>query len=199
MRKTWSYATLLLQFFCPFITSAATLPSSLHLASEASLLSNGSQEFVKCLPRSNVTYPVYDSPLELAMTFGRRPILPWQVITFLETVLVDIKPNAARHPQEYIPHGFYYYHEFQQLGAIGVVPSLYRKFTWANLYLVLHALAEYIVAAPRAYEMCVEINFRNGGLAGAIFLEWWTPDVPTSRSSPRVRGAKNRRLLRLDS
>lgn len=199
MRKTWSYATLLLQFFCPFITSAATLPSSLHLTREANLVSNGSHEFVKCLTRSNVTYLVYDSPLELAMTFGRGPILPWQVITFLEYVLIDIKPNAARHPHEYIPDGYYYYHELQQLGAISVVPSLYRKFTWSNLYLVVHALAEYIVAAPRAYEMCVEINFRDGGLAGVIFLEWWTPDVPPTPNSLRIRDAGNRRLLRSDS
>lgn len=198
MRRTWSYSTLLLPFFCPFITSAATLPSSLHLTSEANLFSNGSQEFVQCLTRSNVTYRVYDSPLELAMTFGRRPILPWQVITFLEYVLIDIKPNASRHPEEYIPHGYYYYHELQHLGAISVIPSLFRRFTWANLYLVVHALAEYIVGAPRAYEMCVEINFRNGGLAGAIFLDWWTPDVPKSRYILRVRGAGNRRLLRLD-
>ena len=178
----WSQI-ILLQIFFTLLTSAASLPPSLQLSSNANLLSNGSQDYIECRSRSNVTYPVFDSPLELAMTFGHRPILSWQLITFLQSVLISIKPNAARHPNVYIPDGYYYYHEPGHLGVVSVVPALFRKFTWANLYLVLHALGEYIVTAPHAYEMCVEINFKAGGFAGVIFITWWTPDVPTVRDS----------------
>ena len=195
MRRTWFNITLLLQLSYPFLTSAATLSPYLLLTSNTKPFSNGSHRSVQCLARSNATYPVYDSPLELAMTFGHRPILSWQVTTFLEYVLIAIRPNAELHPDGYLPNGYYYYHEIRQLGAVSVIPSFFRNFTWSNLYLVLHALAEYIVTAPHAYEMCVEINFRKGGLAGVIFLDWWTPDVPTLPSSLRVRDAGNRHLL----
>lgn len=199
MRRMRSYLTLLLHVVFAFSTSAATLPSALQPVSNIRLLSNGSNEYVKCLPRPNVTYPIYDSPLELAMTFGHRPVLSWQLTTFLQTILIAIKPNAAHHPNAHIPDGYYYYHEPHHLGTVIVVPPLFREFTWSDLYLVLHGLAEYIVTAPHAYEMCVEINFRGGGFAGAIFVDWWTSDVPTIRNSLRIRGVGNRRLLDLDS
>ena len=199
MRKTWSYASLLLPYFCSSLASAATLPPSLQLISNATLLSNSSHENVKCLPKPNATYLVYDSPLELAMTFGHRPILSWIVTTFLRYVLISIKPNAAKHPTEYIPDGYYHYHEPGLLGSVIVVPSFYNNFTWSDLYLVLHALAEYIVTAPHAYEMCVKINFREGGLAGVILLDWWTSDVPTNRNPLRMRDAGLRRLHELDT
>ena len=173
MRTMWSYATLLLHYFCPYLASAAMLPPSINLTSSRNLLSNSSHEEVNCLPRPNATYPVYDSPLELAMTFGHHTILSWQVAKFLEYVLIDIKPNATKHPDDYVPRGFYIYHKRGQLGGVFVIPSFYNNFTWADLFLVLHALAEYIVKAPRAYEMCVKIDFREGGLAGVIFLDWW--------------------------
>ena len=198
MRKTWSCTALLLQVFCLRLTTAATLPPSLQLASSAHLLSNTSHESVECHARSNFTYPIYDSPLLLDMTFGHRPILSWEMTTFLEYVLIAIKSNAADHPHEYLPHGFFRYHEFGQLGAVTVIPSFYRNFTWSDLYLVLHGLAEYIVKAPRAYEMCVEINFRNGGLAGVIFLDWWTPDTPRTQRHRRVRDFGNHPLLELN-
>ncbi|KAF6241402.1 hypothetical protein HO173_000112 [Letharia columbiana] len=199
MRKMWSYIPILLQVFFTTLTSAATLPPSLQLISNANILSNGSEEYIRCLPRSNVTYPIYDSPLELAMTFGHRQFLSWQLTTFLQSVLIAIKPNAALHPHVYLPDGYYYYHEPRHLGAISVVPALFREFTWSDLYLVLHGLAEYIVTAPHAYEMCVEINFRAGGFAGVIFVDWWTSDVPTMRNPLRVRGAEHGPLLEPDS
>ena len=198
MRRTWFHITVLSQFFVTLLVSAATLPPSLRLISTANLYNsshelvnwvsnlnphNGSHKSVQCLARSNVTYPIYDSPLVLAMTLGHRPILSWQVTTFIEYVIIAIKGNAAKHPHEYMPDGYYYYHEQHRLGAISVIPSFYRNFTWSDLYLVLHGLAEYIVTAPRAYEMCVEINFKAGGLAGVIFLDWWTSDVPGTRDS----------------
>ena len=126
------------------------------------------------------------------MTFGHRPILSWQQSTFLRAVLIAIKPNASLYPYEYLPDNYYYYHEPGHLGAVIVVPSFYRNFTWSDLYLVLHSLAEYIVKAPSGYEMCVEINFKAGGLAGVIFLDWWTADVPTIREPLNVRDAENR-------
>ena len=193
MRRTWCLIPVLLQILFTFLISAATLPPSLQLSSGANLISNGSLDYVTCRSKSNVTYPIYDSPLELAMTFGHRPILSWQLTTYLQYILIAIKGNADRHPNDYLPRGYYHYHEPGHLGAVSVVPSLFRNFTWANLYLVLHALAEYIVTAPHAYEMCVEINFRAGGFAGVIFLTWWTSDVP---HVPRLG---NRRLLELDS
>ena len=199
MRKMWSCITILLQVFFTFQTSAATLPPYLQPVGSTNFLSNGSEEYIKCLPRPNVTYPIYDSPLELAMTFGHRPILAWQLTTFLQSVLIAVKPNAAHHPNVYIPDGYYYYHEPHHLGAVSVVPALFRDFTWSDLYLVLHGLAEYIVTAPHAYEMCVEINFRQGGFAGVIFIDWWTSDVPTIRSSLRVRDAEISRSLDSDS
>ena len=133
------------------------------------------------------------------MTFGHRPILPWEVITFLKYALIAIEPNAARHPHSYIPNDNYIYHRPHELGAVSVLPSPYKRFTWSDLYLVVHALAEYIVASPRAYEMCVEIRFHKGGSAGLMFLEWWTWDVPTIRSSPHDRQARDRRLIGSDS
>ena len=63
---------------------------------------------------------------------------------------------------------------------------------------MLHGLAEYVVTASHAYEMCVEINFRQGGLAGLIFIEWWTPDVPAMRKPLHIRGVGNPRLLQSD-
>ena len=195
MRGMWSYATILLQVFCPYLASAATLPPSVHLTSNRNPLSNNSHEDVKCLPRPNATYPIYDSPLELAMTFGHHQILSWQVTTFLQYVLIDIKPNASRYPNDYVPRGFYFYHELGHLGKVSVIPSFYNHFTWSDLYLVLHALAEYIVKAPHAYEMCVKVDFRAGGLAGVIFLDWWTSDAPTKRSLIPVRDARNLRQL----
>ena len=195
MRRTWSYVTLLLQFFCPYLASATTLPPSTHVTGNRYLLSNSSHESVQCLPRPNATYPIYDSPLELVMTFGHHQILSWQVTTFLQYVLIDIKPNAAKHPHDYVPDGFYFYHKLGQLGKVSVIPSLYNSFTWSDLYLVLHALAEFIVKAPHAYEMCVKIDFRQGGLAGVIFFDWWTLDAPTKRDLIAVREARNLRLL----
>lgn len=192
MRRMWSYLTLLLQVFA-VSSSTATLPPSLQLISNASHLSNGSHEYVKCRDRPNATYPIVDSPLELDMTFGHRQILSWQLTTFLQGILIAIKPNAARHPNVHLPEGYYYYHEPHHLGTVIVVPSFYRQFTWSDLYLVLHAVAEYVVTAPHAYEMCIEINFRGGGLGGVIFIDWWTPDVPTIRNSLRVRDARHHR------
>lgn len=197
MRRMWFCLTLLLQVFA-FSSSAATLPPSLQLISNAIHLSNRSHEYVKCLPKPNVTYPIVDSPLELDMTFGHHQILSWQMTTFLQSILIAIKPNAAHHPNEHLPDGYYYYHEPRHLGTVIVVPSLYRQYTWSDLYLVLHGVAEYIVTAPHAYEMCIEINFREGGLAGVIFINWWTSDVPTVRNSLRVRDAGNRRLFEPD-
>ena len=194
----WSYGTLLLQFFFPYLASAATVPPSIHLTSNKTSLSNNSHEDVKCLPRPNATYPIYDSPLELAMTFGHHPILSWTVTTFLRYVLIDITPNASRYPHQYIPTGFYFYHELGQRGKVSVIPSFYNHFTWSDLYLVLHALAEYLVKAPYAYEMCVKIDFQNGGLAGLIILDWWTSDVPTKQSLIPVRDARHLRLSELD-
>ena len=194
MRIMWSYVTLLLHFFCPYLASAATLPPSLRLTSNRILLSNNSHENVKCLPRPNATYPIYDSPLALAMTFGHHPILSWTVTTFLRYVLIDITPNATKYPDQYVPTGFYFYHELGQLGKVSVIPSFYNNFTWSDLYLVLHALAEYIVKAPHAYEMCIKINFRQGGLAGVIFLDWWTPDAPTKKSLIPVHDPRHLRL-----
>ena len=191
----WSYATILPQLFCPYLPSAATLPPSVHLTSNRDPLSNSSHEVVECLPRPSAIYPIYDSPLELAMTFGHHQILPCQVTTFLQYVLIDIKPNASKYPDEYVPRGFYFYHELGHLGKVSVISSFYNNFTWSDLYLVLHALAEYIVKAPHAYEMCIKINFRAGGLAGVIFLDWWTSDAPTKRSLIPVRDARNLRLL----
>ena len=199
MRKVWSSLTILLQVYFTYLTSAATLPPSLQLVNNANLLSNGSSAYIQCLPRPNVTYPIYDSPLDLAMTFGHRPILSWQLTTFLRYVLISIKRNAADNPHAYLPDGYYYYHEPGHLGAVVVVPSFFHNFTWSDLYLVLHGLAEYVVTAPSAYEMCVEIIFRAGGLAGVIFIEWWTKDVPTIRNPLHVRDATNRHLLELDS
>ena len=195
MRRMWLYVTLLLQFFCPHLASAATLPRSIQLTSSRNLLSNSSHEIVECLSKPNATYPIYDTPLELAMTFGHHQILSWQVTTFLQYVLIDIKPNATKYPDDYIPTGFYFYHEPGHLGKVSVIPSFYTSFTWSDLYLVLHALAEYIVKAPRAYEMCVKINFRQGGLAGVMFLDWWTSDAPTKRSLIPLRDARYFGLL----
>ena len=170
MRRMWSFATLLLQFSGPYLASAATLPPSIDLTSTRNLLSNNSHESVKCLSRPNATYPIYDSPLQLAMTFGHHQILAWQVTTFLQYALIDIKPNASKHPDEYVPRGFYIYHEPGHLGKVSVIPSFYNNFTWSDLYLVLHALAEYIVKAPHAYEMCVKIDFRDGVWLGSSSL-----------------------------
>lgn len=179
-------------------TLAATLPPALQLISSPKPLSNGSHEHVQCLSIPNVTYPIVDSPLELAMTFGHRSFLSWQLTTFLQSVLIAIKPNAVRHPNVYIPDGYYHYHEPSHLGTVSVIPSFYKNFTWSDLYLVLHGLAEYVVTAPHAYEMCVEINFRRGGLAGVIFIEWWTPDVPMMRKSFHVRDVAKSRLFQSD-
>ena len=194
MRGVGSSVILLLQVIFTFKTSAATIPPALQLMSSPTPLSNGSHEYVECSSRPNVTYPIFDSPLELAMTFGHRSFLSWQLIIFLQSVLIAIKPNAARHPNVYVPDGYYYYHEPRHLGSVSVVPSLFRNFTWSDLYLVLHGLAEYVVKAPHAYEMCVEINFREGGLAGVIFIGWWTSDAPTLENSLRIRDVGGRRL-----
>lgn len=194
----WSSIIILIQLLFVCLSSAANLPPSLQLISNTHPLSNSSYHYIQCLPRSNVTYPIYDSPLELEMTFGHNPILSWQAATFLRNVLIAIKPNAASHPYEYIPDGYYYYHEPRQLGALSVIPSLFKNFTWSDLYLVLHGLADYIVKAPHAHEMCVLINFRKGGLAGVIFFDWWTSDVPMRQQSIRVRDAGHRRLLKSD-
>ena len=199
MHRMWSYAASLLNFFCLYLASAANLLPSRPLTSNWHLLSNSSHEGVQCLPRPNATYPIYDSPLELAMTFGHQPILSWQASTFLQYVLIAIKPNAAKHPDQYIPDGFYVYHELGHLGKVFVVPSLYNDFTWSDLYLVLHALAEYIVKAPHAYEMCVKINFQRGGLAGVIFFDWWTSDGPKKPSPIRFLHARNLRLPQSES
>ena len=192
------YTILLLQAFFTLSTSAAILPPTLQLTSSATTLSNGSQEQVTCLPRPNITYPIIDSPLDLAMTFGHRSFLSWQLTTFLQYVLIDIKSNATLRPFEYLPDRYYHYHEPGQLGTVSVIPSFFRNFTWSDLYLVLHGLAEYVVTAPHAYEMCIEIIFRRGGLAGVIFLEWWTPDVPTTRKPLHIRGVGNLRPLQSD-
>ena len=189
MPKMWFYIRTLVLLFFPCVTSAASLPPSLQPISNLKLLSNGSQHYIQCLPKSNVTYPIYDSPLDLAMTFGHRPILSWQVITFLEDVLASIRSRAAHHPHEYMPDGYFYYHVHDQLGTISVIPSFVRNFTWSDLYLVLHGLAEYVVAAPHAYEMCVEIVFRAGGLAGVIYFNWWTPDFGSRRHPVSARDA----------
>ena len=193
MFRLLSYLMLLLHILT-LPTSAVSLPPALQLMSKVDLLSNGSHEYVKCISRPNVTYLIYDSPLELDMTFGHRSFLSWQLTTFLHTVLISITPNAVDHPNVYVPDGYYYYHEHGHLGTVIVVPSYFKNFTWSDLYLVLHGLAEYIVTAPHAYEMCVEINFRKGGLAGVIFINWWTPDVPTIRNSLRIRDAESRFL-----
>ncbi|CAD6583901.1 MAG: hypothetical protein ASARMPREDX12_001482 [Alectoria sarmentosa] len=197
MRRMWSYITLLLPIVAQ-ISSAATLPHSLQLINNASPFPNGSHEYVKCLPRPNVTYPIADSPLKLDMTFGHHSFLSWVLTTYLQSVLIAIKPNAAHHPGVYIPDGYYYYHEPRHLGAVTVVPALYRNFTWSDLYLVLHGLAEYVVTAPHAYEMCIEINFEHGGFAGVIFIDWWTSDVPKKPNSHRVRDAEHRRRVELE-
>ena len=199
MHNMWSYITVLLPALFTFPTSAATLPPSLHLISNANILSNGSERFVHCLAKPNATYPIYDSPLELAITLGPRPFLSWQLANFLEYVLIAIKTDAAQHPKDHIPEGYYYYHKPNQLGAVTVVPAFTRPFTWSDLYLVLHGLAEYAVTAPNAYEMCVEIIFRTGGFAGVIFLNWWIPDSSTSGKYIGVREAGNRRHLDLHS
>ena len=192
MYRMLSNLILLLHIFFTLPISAAKLPPALQLTSTVGPLSNGSHEYVKCLSRPNVTHLIYDSPLELDMTFGHRPFLSWQLVTFLQTVLITIKPNAVDHPDVYLPDGYYYYHELGRLGSVIVVPSFFKNFTWSDLYLVLHGLAEYIVTAPHAYEMCIEINFRKGGLAGVIFIDWWTSDVPTIRNSLRIRDAASR-------
>ncbi len=199
MFRMLSHLMLLLPIIFTLPTSAVSLPPALQLMSRVDLLSNGSHEYVKCLSRPNITYLIYDSPLELDMTFGHRSFLTWQLTTFLQTVLIDIKPNAVHHPNVYLPDGYYYYHEHGHLGTVIVVPSYFKNFTWSDLYLVLHGLAEYIVTAPHAYEMCVEINFREGGLAGVIFIDWWTSDVPTIRNSLRDRDDGSRRLPETDS
>ena len=177
-------------------TTASLLPPPFRLASNGTLLSNGTQKYVQCQPRSNVTYPIYDSPLELAITLGHQPIPSWQVFKFLEFLLIDIKSEVARHPGEYITGGYYYYHKPRQLGTVIVIPTLFRRFTWSDLFLVLHGLAEYISKAPQAYEMCVEINFKAGGLAGVIFFDWWTVEAPHERSAVSDRDIGNRRLLK---
>ena len=180
MVNMWSYITILLPalFTCP--TSATYLPPSLHPFSNANILSNGSERYIHCLPKPNVTYPIYDSPLDLAITLGPRPFLQWQLVSFLKYVLIAINPDVKRHGKDQIPEGYYYYHKPHQLGSVSVVPAFTRPFTWEDLYIVLHGLEEYAVAAPHAYEMCVEIIFRNGGFAGVIFLNWWTSEPSTS-------------------
>ena len=192
MHKMWSYITVLLPTFFTLPTSAATLPPSLQLISNANILSNGSERYIQCLPKSNVTYPIYDSPLELAITLGPRPFLSWQLVNFLKYVLIAIKKNASQHPEDYIPKGYYYYHVPHQLGSVSVVPAFIRPFTWSDLYIVLNGLLEYAVAAPHAYEMCAEIVFRAGGLAGVIFLNWWTSEPSTSGKYIGVRDTGNR-------
>ena len=191
----WSYIVVLLTAFFTFPTSATTLSPSLQIISNASNLSNGSERYIQCLPKPNVTYPVYDSPLELAITFGHRPFLSWLLTDFLKYVLIAIKTNATRHPHDHIPEGYYYYHEPHQFGTVSVVPAFTRPFTWSDLYLVLNALKEYAVAAPHAYEMCVEIIFRNGGFAGVIFLNWWTSGPLTGSKYIDVRDAGNRHQI----
>lgn len=190
MRRLRFYTILLSNLFSILPTSA-TLPPALQLTSGTVSLSNGSHEQVTCLQTPNVTYPIAHSPLDLAITFGHRSFLSWQLTTFLQSVLIDIKSNATNRPNEYIPHGYYHYHEPGLLGTVSVIPSFFRNFTWSDLYLVLHGLAEYVVTAPHAYEMCVEINFRRGGLAGVIFIGWWTPDVPAMRKPLPARRIGN--------
>ena len=197
MRQRWFSVTILFSVFSPFLTSAFTLPALSHSSSNSGPFSNDSQKYIQCLPKSNVTHAVYDSPLELAITLGRRPIPPWQATLFLETVLVSIKTNASVRPFEYIPDDYYYYHKHDERGAISVIPSFVRDFTWSDLYLVLHGLAEYVVAAPHAYEMCVEIVFRTGGLAGVIYFNWWMPfsglmglSLPRDAGNLRLLGSK---------
>ena len=192
MNRIRVYVILLLNLFIVLPTSAATLPPAIQLISSPGSVSNGSHGYVTCLSTPNITYPIVDSPLDLDMTFGHRPILSWQLTVFLQSVLIDIKSNATHRPYEYISDGYYYHHEPGHLGTVSVIPSLFRKFTWSDLYLVLHGLAEYVVTAPHAYEMCVEINFRHGGLAGVIFIEWWTPYVPTVRKRLHARAFRSR-------
>ena len=175
----WSYITVLLSAFSTF-QAAATLRPSLHSISNASILSNGSERYIQCLPKPNVTYPIYDSPLELAITLGPRPFLSWQLVNFLKYVLIAINTNVTRHGKDHIPEGYYYYHKPHQLGSASVVPAFTRPFSWEDLYLVLHGLEEYAVAAAHAHEMCAEIIFRRGGFAGVIFLNWWTSEPSTS-------------------
>ena len=174
MHKMWSYIIVLLPAFFTLPTSAATLRPSFAGISNPYILSNGSERYIQCLPKPNVTYPIYDSPLDLAITLGPRPFLSWQLVQFLRYVLIAINTNVTRHPEDHIPEGYYYYHEPHQLGSVSVVPVFTRGFTWSDLYIVLHGLEEYAVAAPHAHEMCAEIIFRHGGFAGVLFLNWWT-------------------------
>ena len=60
---------------------------------------------------------------------------------------------------------------------------------------MLNGLKEYAVAAPHAYEMCVEIIFRTGGFAGVIFLNWWTSGPSTGGKYIGVRDAGNRHQI----
>ena len=174
MHKMWSYIIVLLPAFFTLPTSAATLRPSFAGISNPYILSNGSERYIQCLPKPNVTYPIYDSPLDLAITLGPRPFLSWQLVQFLRYVLIAINTNVTRHPEDHIPEGYYYYHEPHQLGSVSVVTVFTRGFTWADFYILLHALEEYAVAAPHAHEMCAEIIFRHGGFAGVLFLNWWT-------------------------